>query len=96
MRLRRKVGELLEMPVEITSDLPKITISGFEEVMIENFIGILDYEEFFIRIKTYIGNVIINGFNMKLNQLNSEDIMIQGMISNISFEKGETEDSWDY
>ena len=93
MRLRRKVGELLEMPVEITSDLPKITISGFEEVMIENFIGILEYEEFFIRIKTYIGNVIINGFNMKLNQLNSEDIMIQGMISNISFEKGETEDS---
>ena len=93
MRLRRKVGEVLEMPVEITSDLPKITISGFEEVMIENFIGILEYEEFFIRIKTYIGNVIINGFNMKLNQLNSEDIMIQGMISNISFEKGETEDS---
>ena len=37
--------------------------------------------------------MIINGFNMKLNQLNSEDIMIQGMISNISFEKGETEDS---
>ena len=54
-------------------------------------LGILEYEEFFVRIKTYIGNVIINGFNMKLNQLNSEDVMIKGIISNISFEKGEVE-----
>lgn len=89
MRFRRKVGELLEMPVEVTSDLPKITIAGFDEVIIENFIGILEYEEFFIRIKTHIGNVIINGFNMKLTQLNSEDLMVKGIISNMSFEKGE-------
>ena len=89
MNFKRKVGELLEMPVEITSNLPKITISGFEEVIIENFEGILDYEEFFVRVKTSIGNVIVNGFNMKLTQLNSEDIMIKGIISNINFEKGE-------
>lgn len=28
---------------------------------------------------------------MKLNQLNSEDIMVKGIISNINFEKGEVE-----
>ena len=91
MRFRRKMGELLEMPVEVTSELPKITISGFDEIIIENFVGILEYEEFFVRIKTYIGNVIINGFNMRLTQLNSEDIMVKGIISNINFEKGEIE-----
>lgn len=37
MRFRRKMGELLEMPLEVTSNLPKITISGFDEVIIENF-----------------------------------------------------------
>lgn len=52
MRFRRKMGELLEMPVEVTSDLPKITMSGFDEVIIENFVGILEYEEFFVRVKT--------------------------------------------
>ncbi|MBR2290006.1 MAG: YabP/YqfC family sporulation protein [Clostridia bacterium] len=51
--------------------------------------GILEYEEFFVRVKTFVGNVIINGFNMKLTQLNSEDIMVKGIISSISFEKGE-------
>ena len=85
MKLRRKVGELLEMPVEVTSNLPKITISGFDEIIIENFEGILEYEEFFVRVKTHIGNVIINGFNMKLTQLNSEDIMVKGIIKKEKF-----------
>lgn len=67
----------------------KLQYLGFDEVVIENFAGILEYEEFFVRVKTYIGNVIINGFNMKLTQLNNEDIMVKGIISNISFEKGE-------
>ena len=37
MKFKRKMGELLEMPVEVTSNLPKIIISGFDEVIIENF-----------------------------------------------------------
>ena len=78
---------MLEMPREVTSNIPKITITGFDEVIIENFKGILEYEEFFVRVATYVGNVIINGFNMKLTQLNEEDILVKGKIDNISFEK---------
>ena len=70
MRFKRKAMELLEMPREIVSEVPKITVTGFDEVIIENFKGILEYEEFFVRISTYIGNVSINGFNMKLTQMN--------------------------
>ena len=75
------------MPREIVSEVPKITVTGFDEVIIENFKGILEYEEFFVRISTYIGNVSINGFNMKLTQMNEEDILVKGKIENISFEK---------
>ncbi|MCI8310019.1 MAG: sporulation protein YqfC [Clostridia bacterium] len=87
MRFKRKAMELLEMPREIVSEVPKITVTGFDEVIIENFKGILEYEEFFVRISTYIGNVSINGFNMKLTQMNEEDILVKGKIENISFEK---------
>jgi len=83
----RKVNEILEIPREVVSKVPKITITGFDEIIIENFRGILEYEEFFVRISTHIGNVIVNGFNMKLTQLNDEDIMVKGKIENISFEK---------
>jgi sporulation protein YqfC len=71
----------------VVCDVPKITITGFEEIIIENFIGILEYEEFFVRVRTQLGNVAINGFNLRLTQMNEEDIMVKGKIENISFEK---------
>ena len=75
------------MPEEITTDKPKITILGFEELVIENYKNILEYEEIFIKINTHIGAININGFNLKLIQMNKEDIMITGKIDSIDFEE---------
>lgn len=83
----RKTSEILELPKEVISNIPKITMTGFSEVLIENFKGILEYEDFFVRIGTYIGNVNINGFNLKLNQMNEEDILVTGKIESVAFEK---------
>ena len=54
--------------------------------MIENFKGILEYEDFFVRISTHIGNININGFNLKLNQMTEDDILVTGKIENLDFE----------
>jgi len=86
MRKREKIGEILEFPREVVSNVPKITVTAFDEVMIENFKSILEYEDFFVRIKTHIGNININGFNLKLNQINKEDICVSGIIENLDFE----------
>ena len=85
-RLVRKASEILELPREVVSQVPKITITAFDEVVIENFRGILEYEDFFVRISTYIGNVNINGFNLKLNQMNEDDILVKGKIESINLE----------
>ena len=45
-------------------------------MIIENYKGILDYEDFYIRANTSIGIIIINGFNLQLNQLTDEAISI--------------------
>ena len=87
--LKNNVGSLLELPREVTSNVPKITVTGFDEIIIENFKGILEYENFFVRISTYIGNVNINGFNLKLTQMNEDDILVNGKIEGIDFENEE-------
>ena len=84
-----KINEFLEMPEEITTNKPKITILGFEELVIENYKNILEYEEIFIKINTHIGAININGFNLKLIQMNKDDIMITGQIDSIDFEANE-------
>ena len=49
-----KIGKILEMPEEVCSNIPKITITGFNELILENYKGILEYEEFFVRISIAI------------------------------------------
>lgn len=89
MRKRNKpsrLEELLEIPVELTTDKPKLTIVGFEQVYIENHNGILEYQDYFIRLNTYIGIININGFNLKLEEMTTDDILVTGKIDSIDFE----------
>ena len=61
-------------------------------MIIENYKAILDYEDFFVRINTTIGVVIINGFKLELNQLTDEAISVKGMIERIELEKNTDEE----
>lgn len=86
MRDYKSISKFLEIPREVISNVPKITVTGFDEVLIENFKGILEYEDYFARISTSIGNININGFNLKLNQMTDDDILVTGRIENLDFE----------
>ena len=86
-RFSSKIDEILEVPREISSIDPKITIIGFDEMLIENYKGILEYEEFYIKINTAIGNININGFNLNLEQVTEDDIAVKGKIESIDIER---------
>lgn len=90
MRKRKKeaskLERILEIPEELSTDRPKITIMGFEQVFIENYKGILEYQDYFIRLNTYIGIININGFNLKLEEMTTDDILVTGKIDSIDFE----------
>ena len=82
-----RVDKILELPKEVYSNEPKIVITGFDELIIENFKGILEYEEFFIRINTHIGIININGYNLNLENMTNEDLKVKGKIESIEFER---------
>ena len=84
-----KIGKILEMPEEVCSNIPKITITGFNELILENYKGILEYEEFYIKLSTKIGLININGFNLTLEQVTEDDISIKGKIESVSIERTE-------
>lgn len=83
---KRKFDKWLEMPSEIVSNEPKITIVGFNEMLIENYKGILEYEEIYIRINTYIGIININGYNLNLEEMTGNDILVTGKIDSMTLE----------
>lgn len=86
-RFSSKIDKFLEVPREISGLDSKITIIGFDEMLIENYKGILEYEEFYIKINTSLGNININGFNLGLEQVTEDDISVKGKIESIDIER---------
>ena len=82
-----KLDKRLELPKEVCSDIPKVIVTGFDEIVIENFKGILEYEEFFVRINTHIGIININGFNLNLENMTNDDIKVTGKIESMDIER---------
>jgi len=91
-RISEQINKALEIPREISSDDIKISIIGFDEMLIENYKGILEYEEFYIKIKTSQGNININGYNLSLEQITQDDICVKGKIENIDIERIQEEE----
>lgn len=82
-----KLDNLLELPREVASTDVKITITGFDEILIENYKNILEYQDVLIKINTFEGTVSIFGFELKLEQMTDEDIKVRGKFDSIEFEK---------
>ena len=87
-----KIDRILELPKEVYSNVPKIIVTGFDEIIIENFKGILEYEEFFVRINTYIGLININGYGLSLENMTEDDIKVKGKIESLDIERTIDED----
>ena len=81
-----KVNKLLEIPQEVSSNIPKLTVIGFQKMLVENYKSILEYQDFYIRISTYIGILNINGYELNLSEMTTEDLLITGKIESIDFE----------
>lgn len=82
-----KFDRLFEIPEEVASDTPKVTIVGFNKMLIENYKCVLEYQDFFIRIKMSSGLININGYQMTMKEMTKEDIIVTGNIESIDFEK---------
>lgn len=84
-----KFDKLFDIPEELSSEIPKVTILGFNRMLIENYKSVLEYQDFFIRIKMKTGLININGFELLMNEMTKDDLIITGTIESVDFEKYE-------
>lgn len=84
-----KFDRLFDIPEEINNSIPKVTILGFDRMLIENYKAILEYQDFFIRIKMETGLINVNGFQLEMNEMTKDDVIITGTIESVDFEKFE-------
>ena len=87
MKKRKRLNDILEIPKEIYSNIPNIIITGFEDMIIENYKGIIEYEDYYVRINTFIGVINIHGINLKLEKMTEDNLKIIGKIDSIELER---------
>lgn len=83
--LKNRVTELLDLPKEVVLNVPKLTLLGDEELVIENYKGIIEYDIQKVRVNTGLGVIKIIGERLIIKEITSEDIMVNGKIKALEF-----------
>ena len=83
MYRKKRLNDMLEIPKEVYSNIPNFIITGFEEMIIENYKGILEYEDFYVRVNTFIGIINIHGINLKLDKFANIELKLKNTTKDI-------------
>lgn len=77
---------LLEIPEDIVLDLPRITMLGNKQLLVENHKGIIEYSSTVVRIKLIQGTLVIHGEILTLGSLQIEQILVEGIIKVLQYD----------
>jgi sporulation protein YqfC len=84
-RFQQKVANILDIPRDLMMDLPKITIVGDIQLLIENHRGIIEYSSEFVKIATTIGEMEVSGMDMVLRNILPDELVVEGKIRSLIF-----------
>lgn len=83
--IKKTITSMLELPKEVVFNLPLITVIGNEEINIENYKGVIEYNLERVRINTSCGVIKIQGKKLLLKQITTENISVAGVISKFEY-----------
>ena len=55
--VKSKIAEKLNIPEDIAEGLPIVTVTGKNEIYVENYKGIIEYSQNCIRIQTKVNRI---------------------------------------
>ena len=83
----RRVLRALDLPEEVEGSVPKLTMLGRGDLVVENHTGILQYGDELVRLTTKEGVVRIDGTGLMLTEFGSERVYLEGRIAGWRFEE---------
>ncbi|UZW12640.1 sporulation protein YqfC [Clostridium pasteurianum] len=85
-KVKKDLAEKLDIPADVILNIPKITIVGDDEITIENHQGILQFSDNFIRIKSSLGNIGIEGSDFEILFISGTTIVLSGVFKSMEYE----------
>ncbi|WP_252225834.1 sporulation protein YqfC [Caldicoprobacter algeriensis] len=83
--VKTTVSEMFELPKDIMLNLPRISMIGNNQMLVENHRGVIEYTPQKIRLNSTIGVIRVEGQDMNLKNIAADDVMITGVIKLVEF-----------
>lgn len=83
------IADRLDLPRDILLDIPKIIITGNNEINIENHKGIILFEENLVKINSKIGSISILGKGFEILFIGGSTLTISGVFKSVIYEGNE-------
>lgn len=82
----RRLLRALDLPEETDARVPKFTMLGSSDLLIENHSGILQYDRALVRLMTPEGVVRVAGAELELTEFGGERVYLRGKIAGWCYE----------
>lgn len=80
-----RIADALDLPLDVMCDIPRVELMGKKRISIENFRGVLDYNENCIKINSTEGIIKIDGDSLLIESITDEGIFIKGTILRVEY-----------
>lgn len=83
--ITKAMAELLEIPGDLVLDLPRLTITGRNELYLVNHKGIIEYSTERMRINLSRGFIEVQGKNLEIMALMPDEMKVSGEICSVQY-----------
>ena len=85
-KIKEGLVESLELPKDLVYGAGLVSITGRQEILIENYRGILEYTQNHISLQTKTCRLVIHGKNLHISYYTNEEMKITGWIDSVLYE----------
>ncbi|RUT36428.1 sporulation protein YqfC [Paenibacillus zeisoli] len=84
-KLRKWSVDILDLPQDLVFDLPRLTMVGNKQLLIENHRGVLHFSPDQLRLALPEGSLTVAGSRLVIKAIMPEEILIEGDIAAIQY-----------
>jgi sporulation protein YqfC len=88
-RFRKKLNEwtsqVIDLPPDVTLDLPRMTMIGNQRLVIENHRGLIHFSNEHMKLAIHSGVLELHGSELMIRTISTEEISIEGQIDELKY-----------
>lgn len=88
-KTRENIAETLDLPRDIMLNMPKIIVTGDNEIVIENHKGIVVFNETEVKVNSGVGLISVKGMSFEILFMGGSTITIGGKFKSVVYEGNE-------